>query len=150
MPTNKRKTEILGIPYGTAGNRLRKMVLFHLLKKHGENICFKCGDTIAEIDELSIEHIESWQLGGAQLFWDMKNIAFSHLRCNRQSVSLPGSGTSSRKIGPDGTAWCNRCKQFLPGESFFRNRSNWNGYANRCKMCIKEIAQPSEADPSLC
>ena len=137
MPTNGRKAEILGMPYGTAGNRLRKLILFHLLEKHGEHLCFKCGSLIETAEELSIEHIRPWQLGGSHLFWDMSNIAFSHLACNRQSVSKPGSGVKLRKVGPEGTAWCNRCKDFLPTGMFYRNRANWNGYNNRCIPCMK-------------
>ena len=135
MPTNKRKSEILGMPYGTAGNRLRKMILFHLLQQYRDNICFKCGEAIEAIEDLSIEHKESWQMGGAHLFWDLDNIAFSHLKCNRQSINLPGSGASRRKIGPEGTAWCNRCKEFLPTGRFYKNRSNWNGYSHQCISC---------------
>jgi hypothetical protein len=137
MPANHKKTELLGMPFGTAGGRLRKMVMFHLLKKHQENICFKCGKVIEEVAELSIEHKESWQLGGPHLYWDLDNIAFSHLKCNRRSVSRPGSGRSRRKVGPEGTAWCTLCQAFLPVEAFYRNRYNWNGYNNRCIACMK-------------
>ena len=145
MPTNSKKAEILGMPYGTAGNRLRKLIMFHLLEKHGENRCFKCGAEIERVEELSIEHIQPWQLNGSHLFWDMENIAFSHLACNRQSVSKPGSGTSRRKVGPEGTAWCNRCKDFFPVGMFYKNRSNWNGYSNRCIRCMRT---PSAGRPS--
>ena len=55
-PRGARKSAFLGMPHGTAANRLRKMVMFHLLQKHGENICFQCGEKIATADELSIEH----------------------------------------------------------------------------------------------
>ena len=140
MPTNGRKADILGMPYGTAGNRLRKLIMFYLLQRHGENVCFKCEKPIETVEELSIEHIRPWQLGGAHLFWDMENIAFSHLRCNRQSVSKPGSGVKLRKVGPEGTAWCNRCKEYLPVERFYKNRANWNGYSNRCISCVREPA----------
>jgi hypothetical protein len=138
MPTNGRKADILGMPYGTAGNRLRKLIMFYLLERHGENVCFKCKRLIETAEELSIEHIRSWQLGGPQLFWEMSNIAFSHLKCNRQSVSKPGSGVKRRKVGPEGTAWCNRCKDYLPVDRFYKNRANWNGYSNRCISCVRE------------
>lgn len=137
MGTTTKKAAILGMPYGTACHRLRKMILFHIIQRHRENTCFKCGKPIDDIKELSIEHKEPWQIGGASLFWDINNIAFSHLKCNRQSVSLPGTGKSLRKIGVDGMVWCNRCKQFLPVEKFYKNCSNWNGYNNRCADCMK-------------
>lgn len=83
MNSNERKTETLGMPHGTATNRLRKNILFHLLKKHGENYCFKCSELIEEVEDLSIEHKKPWQGVSAELFWDLENIAFSHLHCNR-------------------------------------------------------------------
>jgi hypothetical protein len=112
MPTNGRKADILGMPYGTAGNRLRKLIMFHLLERHGENVCFKCKRPIETVEELSIEHV--------------------------QRISKPGSGLKLRKVGPEGTAWCNCCKDILPVERFHKNRANWNGYSNRCISCIRE------------
>lgn len=138
MPTNGRKADILGMPYGTAGNRLRKLIMFHPLERHGENVCFKCKRPIETAEELSIEHIRPWQLGGSRLFRDMSNIAFSHLKCNRQSVSKPGSGVKRRKVGPEGTVWCNCCKDYLQVERFYKNRANWNGYSNRRISCVRE------------
>ena len=75
-----RKSAFLGMPHGTACNRLRKMVLFNLLQRHGENICFKCSETIEHADDLSIEHKEPWEGVSVELFWSLENIAFSHLR----------------------------------------------------------------------
>jgi hypothetical protein len=80
--SNSKKTQQLGIPYGTANGRLRKMVIFDLLKRHSENICFRCKKEIEKIDDLSIEHKEPWLDKDIALFWDMSNIAFSHLSCN--------------------------------------------------------------------
>jgi hypothetical protein len=83
MNSNTKKSECLGVPFGTACNRLRKKVLFHLLKKLNENVCFKCSEAIEFIDDLSIEHKHPWEGRDASLFWDIENIAFSHLHCNR-------------------------------------------------------------------
>ena len=79
---NEVKNRQLGMPFGTASNRLRKMVLFDLLRKHGENICFRCGKEIETYEELSLEHKQPWLNVDATLFWDLGNIAFSHLNCN--------------------------------------------------------------------
>ena len=57
-----RKSAFLGMPHGTASNRLRKLILLHLLKKHGENVCFKCSEKIETANELSVEH--KFPLGG--------------------------------------------------------------------------------------
>ena len=77
-----RKSAFLGIPHGTACKRLRKMVLFDLLRRHGENVCFKCAGVIEIAEELSIEHKQPWEGISIELFWSLENIAFSHLRCN--------------------------------------------------------------------
>lgn len=84
MNGNKRKDEALGMPHGTAANKLRKMIMFSLLKKYGENFCFKCGGEIETVDALSIEHKEPWLSAEEpkQSFFDLGNIAFSHLDCN--------------------------------------------------------------------
>lgn len=76
------KTAFLGMPFGTASHRLRKIVLFSLLKKHNENICFQCKKEIETVEELSMEHKKPWLNESIDLFWDMDNIAFSHLHCN--------------------------------------------------------------------
>lgn len=84
MPStgNLRKNEQLGMPNGTANNRLRKLILFDLLKRHNENVCFQCGEVIETANELSIEHKQAWLDRSPDLFWDLDNIAFSHLHCN--------------------------------------------------------------------
>lgn len=118
--------------YGTAQHRLRKLVLFDLLKRHNENSCFRCGHTIEGADELSIEHKQPWLDASAKLFWDLSNIAFSHLRCNR-----PNRPSSERwkKIGPAGTAWCTRCKNFRTVDIFKKDRTRWNGLSDYCTPC---------------
>ena len=84
MNTNKRRAKQLGMSWGKANGCLRKLILFHLLKKYGENICFRCKQEIEDIKDLSIEHKKPWLDVSATLFWDINNIAFSHLRCNCQ------------------------------------------------------------------
>lgn len=79
---NKKKKEILGEDAGTASNKLKKKIMFHLIKKLNENICFQCGKEIADEKELSIEHKIPWLDKGKDLFYDINNIAFSHLSCN--------------------------------------------------------------------
>lgn len=77
----RRRTQ-LGMNHGAAHHRLKKMVMFHLLARHHENTCYRCGEEISSADELSIEHKKPWENISADLFWDMSNIAFSHVRCN--------------------------------------------------------------------
>lgn len=90
-PNNEKKNRLLGMPHGTACAKLRKAILFHLLQKFNMNTCFQCGQTISEINTLSIEHKQPWQqaTNSRQSFFDLDNIAFSHLRCNCRVKSLP-------------------------------------------------------------
>jgi hypothetical protein len=138
--SSARKSAFLGMPHGTAHHRLRKMILFDLLKRHNENVCFNCSKVIETVEELSIEHKQPWENVSVELFWSLDNIAFSHLRCNLPH-SYAGGGARKRKIGPKGTAWCIKCKNFLLVENFNRNRSRWNGLQNHCINCSKSITR---------
>jgi hypothetical protein len=81
---NDIKAEQLGMPIGTASNILRKSIMFDLLKRHGENVCFQCGEEIESVDNLSIEHKTPWLYSEnpKELFFSLDNIAFSHIKCN--------------------------------------------------------------------
>lgn len=91
MSALDNKSLFLGIPYGTAAGRLRKNILFSLVVRLGEDVCFKCSERILSVEELSIEHKEPWQNVKKEMFWDLNNIAFSHLRCNRPSKMKNGN-----------------------------------------------------------
>ena len=121
------KDEQLNMSFGTACNRLRKMILFALLEKHGENICYRCGKTIESVNNLTIDHKKPWLNNDASLFWDLNNVAFSHTKCN---LRVP-----NRKIGGEGTAWCWKCQSFLPIDNFDSKISRWNGLNDICKSC---------------
>lgn len=100
---NKLKATLLGMPHGTAAGRLRKMLLFKCVQELGKNICFRCGEVIEDERTLSIEHITSWQLSETpkETFFDLDNIAFSHLKCNVGAAPRPTSRCRSA-IGETG------------------------------------------------
>jgi hypothetical protein len=135
---NKRKSDFLGIPHGTATNKLRKLIIFSLVQKTGEDRCFRCGKLIESVDQLSIEHKEPWEGRSIELFWDLNNIAFSHLKCNRPHgyTYNPENGIKQRKAGPVGTAWCSDHKQFLSTTEFSKG-SRWDGLRGYCDSCRK-------------
>ncbi len=120
----------LGMSLGTAINRLRRMVLFDTVRRLGEDSCFRCGEQIKSVLEFSIDHKEPWSgvelKRNAALFWDLTNIAFSHLRCN---------ALAHQKIAPAGMAWCTHHKKSLPKFMFSKNASRWSGVTNICKEC---------------
>lgn len=85
MPApDHKKTEQLGIPHGTASARLRKSLMFSLAKKCELITCHQCGEEIETEQELSIDHKIPWldSDNPVGLFYDLDNIAFSHLKCN--------------------------------------------------------------------
>ena len=133
--TNQNRANQLGMPWGTAMNRLRKIILFSLLEKHNENNCFRCSAPILVIDELSIEHKKPWLYISSDLFWNLDNIAFSHLKCNKPDRPRYPNNEHLRKVGPEGTSWCVRHQAFLPKEQFSKDLARWNGLVNRCKEC---------------
>ena len=130
--SNESKAATLGIPFGTACNRLRKNILFHLLVRLNENVCFKCHELIEKVDDLSIEHKLPWEGVSADLFWDEDNIAFSHLQCNRPD--RPSGGNAHAKIPPiEGVCWCVPGEHFTSVDNFYRNESRPTGLQNWCK-----------------
>lgn len=112
--SNRRKKEQLGMAGGTASNRLRKMVMFSILKKHNENTCYRCNEEIATSDELSVEHKEPWldSDNPIEKFFDLENIAFSHLSCNVGSGRRRQSdhGKQNRY---DAGCRCDLCKETM-------------------------------------
>ncbi len=82
MGNNKDKSEFLGINTGTAFHRLRKQFYFKLIKQFNLNICFRCNEEILTETELSLDHKEPWLYVSKEKFWDLNNLAFSHLKCN--------------------------------------------------------------------
>lgn len=112
MNKNEKKASQLGMPHGTAQGKLRKMVIFMLLKKLNANFCHQCGGEIETISQLSIEHKEPWLDSDDPFgkFFDLNNIAFSHLSCNcgaaRQQPGNHPSFHSYRK-----GCRCDGCKE---------------------------------------
>jgi hypothetical protein len=112
---NEKKNAQLGMSYGTATARLRKLVLFDLLKRHGENICYRCNEPIETVEELSMDHKEPWLGNDTALFWDVENIAFAHLSCNclttsQRPVRFCPKGHDTHKVGRMAGGYCRGCR----------------------------------------
>ena len=92
-----KKDDQLGMSHSTASHRLRKLILFSLINQ----TCHRCKEKIESVKELSIEHKIAWQDSSdpVGLFFDLGNIAFSHLSCNsgsRRNVPESKHGTLNR------------------------------------------------------
>jgi hypothetical protein len=95
--SNKKKYDQLGMPFGTAGAKLRKTIIFDLIVKCGLDVCFQCGRKIERVEDFSIEHKQPWldSENPVGMFFDLNNIAFSHLSCN---VGAARSGMAKRPM----------------------------------------------------
>ena len=128
--------------FGKANAKLRKMILFDLVKECNKDICYRCKKRIDKIEDLSIEHKIAWldSANPRELFFDLNNIAFSHLDCNSKNRRIDKINLS-KKVSEyhknknlDGLSWCGYCKKRLPKENFSIDKSR----ITRCKWICKE------------
>lgn len=84
MQTEKENVyfQELGMAFTTACARLKKKILFDLIKKVNMDTCYRCGKLIEEAGDLGIDHKEPWLHIDSKLFWNLDNVCFSHVKCN--------------------------------------------------------------------
>jgi len=68
------------MPYGTAEKHLRKSMLHALAQQSGKDSCRWCQTKIESSGDLAVVHIQDWA-DDAALYWDLNNVAFSHVSC---------------------------------------------------------------------
>ena len=129
---NDNKAKLLGMPQGTAANRLRKMIMFKFVKELELDNCYMCNKKITDIKTFTIEHKETWQdkSNPAESFFDLDNIAFSHAKCNvRRTI----------RDHPDGGAvlcpFCHK-KRFVSQSQYYKIKARKR--KTKCKECIKQ------------
>jgi len=85
-----KKTTQLGMSCGTASNKLVKDLLWDLIKKTNQHLCFHCKNAMTR-NTFSIEHIKPWldSHDPIGLFFDLSNITFAHLSCNFSKARKP-------------------------------------------------------------
>ena len=78
-----KKQQQLGMNPSTASHKLVKDVLWSLIQETNKDICCKCKLKMTR-ENFSIEHVIPWldSENPVGLFFDLTNIAFSHLKCN--------------------------------------------------------------------
>lgn len=94
-----KEKQQLGMPFTTASARLQRMILFSLAQQCDRDRCFRCRERIGSVEEFSIEHKISWLDVSPELFWDLSNIDFSHLDCNRRAGRKPTEWSKEAKDG---------------------------------------------------
>lgn len=82
-----------------SSNRLRKELLFSLADRLELLLCFRCNEKICNVAQLSIEHKVPWEgaINEEELFYDLENVAFSHLSCNSGAARKPTQKYSSKE-----------------------------------------------------
>lgn len=103
MNSSSRKAEKLGMSFGAARSKLVKNLLWDFVVKAGQNICHQCNTEILTIHDLSIEHKTPWENSEnpVENYFDLDNIAYSHLSCNcraaeRQTSPCPSLAAYKR------------------------------------------------------
>jgi hypothetical protein len=88
----EKRTKQLGMNPATASGALKKQLMFHLAQKCEMDTCYQCGKRIETSKELSVEHKTPWMDSEdpVGLFFDLDNIAFSHLSCNVSATRTRG------------------------------------------------------------
>jgi len=83
--SKQKKTKQLGMNPSTASGRLVKDLLFNFIELNGHK-CYRCKKPMTR-ETFSIEHKESWLDSDdpAGLYFDISNIAYSHISCNSRA-----------------------------------------------------------------
>lgn len=97
-----RKAEQLGMHHSTASNRLIKDILFSQIEQ-SNTMCYRCGEPMTR-DTFSIEHKVAWldtedPIG---MFFDLDNVSYSHLKCNRKAAKIAITHTEWHANGKKG------------------------------------------------
>jgi len=110
---NKKKSDQLGMNHATASGRLKKEIMFSLLQETGKDICFQCGERIERVEELSVEHKVPWldSDNPVELFFDLDNIAFSHLSCNSANIRRKESPHGAERRYSKHGCRCEKCTE---------------------------------------
>lgn len=106
----QKRSEQLGMPYGTASNKLRLKVIFDLLCSVGKNNCFVCNSIIDSPENLAVAHKKQWVDVDPSLFWKTDNIVFKHQKCKEKNnmieITLVNeNGKELKKYSHDGEVW---------------------------------------------
>lgn len=89
MSGNKstKKSQLLGMSFHTARGRLERDLLFKFATQLGHT-CFRCQQPMLR-DNFSVDHKHNWSVAASpvQAYFDLENIAFSHIHCNAANHS---------------------------------------------------------------
>lgn len=83
------KNTALGMNVSTANHQLKKLLMFQMMQRLGDDKCHQCNEVIESAAQLSVEHKTPWLTSAnpRDTFFDLNNVAFSHLSCNSRASS---------------------------------------------------------------
>jgi hypothetical protein len=89
-----RKRAVLGRHMSSAMRALTRDLLFHFAVSTGHK-CYRCGNGL-DRETFSIDHKQDWLNSDdpKAKFYDIENIAFSHLRCNITAPRIMTAGAA--------------------------------------------------------
>lgn len=120
---SRNESELLGENYQTARHTLTRMLLFNGLQ---DKTCYRCREDIDTWQELSIEHKTPWRsaTSPSSVFYDLADITFSHLDCNRREGAVQSGKKSSEKT---------HCPK---GHEYTEENTYWyQGRSRQCRQC---------------
>lgn len=133
--SNEAKNRALGMNFSTASQRLRKLIMWSLVQRLGDDHCFQCGQKIVDVDDMSIEHKEPWQEADdpQATFFDLENTAFSHLSCNIRAGTGGGKANAQRSRCPQGHKYV--------GKNLYREPGNKSRHCRECRKTFDRKRQ---------
>lgn len=67
-----------------------------------------------------------------------------HLEKTKRDLRLMDVNAHLRRADPPGMAWCCACQDFLPTDSFTKNKAKRRGLENECKGCRRRKRSPKK------
>jgi len=91
------KSKLLGMSFHTARARLERDLLFKFATELG-HVCYRCQQPMPR-DNFSVDHMENWSTAESPIkaYFDLKNVAFSHIHCNAANTSKRKYFTAEEK-----------------------------------------------------
>lgn len=126
---NEKKFDQLGMAHGTATARLKKTLLWNYIVSAGDNVCHQCGKEILSEGDLSIEHKTPWLDSDdpIKLFFDLDNVAYSHLSCNIAQARKPSKVYDTAKERK-AVQWARYWEKMGKDKQQERRRNNYKKY----------------------
>lgn len=118
MNKHEKKVSQLGMNPGTASYILVKDILFSIISENGI-VCFHCNLPLTR-DTFSIEHKVPWldSENPRGMFFDLRNISYSHLSCNSKASRKRSVECSDRKTAK---RFC-KCEYCILNRATFQNK----------------------------